>query len=137
MMSSNTAEHCEEVSAISSVISRIKHGYPIEKFERLKEDLGVNREKLASIANISLATIHRRKTTVGRLTADESEKIYRLERLYKTAMDLFENAADVRAWFNTPQIVFEGKTPLDYADTLPGAEEVQRVLRRMEHGIVL
>jgi putative toxin-antitoxin system antitoxin component (TIGR02293 family) len=72
-----------------------------------------------------------------RLTSDESEKIYRLEKLYETALDVLENKDNVKTWFNTSQIVFEGKTPLEYADTLPGSEEVERVLRRMEHGIVL
>jgi putative toxin-antitoxin system antitoxin component (TIGR02293 family) len=122
---------------IHSRINNIKKGYPIDKFEQLKEALGVNKEKLAKIASISLATMHRRKVSLRRLTSDESEKIYRLEKLYETALDVLENKDNVKTWFNTSQIVFEGKTPLEYADTLPGSEEVERVLRRMEHGIVL
>jgi|GEM_PF-1518471 putative toxin-antitoxin system antitoxin component, TIGR02293 family len=122
---------------VHSRIQEIKKGYSIDKFERLKEDLGVNQEKLAKIASISLATIYRRKISFGRLTSDESEKIYRLEKLYKTALEVLENKDNVKAWFNAAHMVFEGKTPLDYADTLPGSEEVERVLRRIEHGIVL
>ncbi len=122
---------------IGSLIRRIKQGYPIGKFERLKGDFGVTSEKLADIASISLATLHRRKVSAKHLTPDESEKIYRLERLYATALEVLEKKEIVRAWFNAPQIVFEGKTPLEYADTLPGSEEVERVLRRMEHGVVL
>jgi putative toxin-antitoxin system antitoxin component (TIGR02293 family) len=122
---------------IAAVIRQIKRGYPIGKFERLKEEFGVNREKLAGIASISLATLHRRKVSAKHLTPEESEKIYRLERLYATALEVLEKKDIVRAWFNAPQIVFEGKTPLDYADTLPGSEEVERVLRRMEHGVLL
>jgi putative toxin-antitoxin system antitoxin component (TIGR02293 family) len=122
---------------IHSMISEIKRGYSLDKFEQLKEDLGVNKEKLAKIASISLATMHRRKIASGRLTSDESEKVYRLEKLYETALEVLENKDNVKAWFNTTQVVFEGKTPLEYADTMPGSEEVERVLRRMEHGIVL
>jgi len=118
-------------------ISDIKKGYPIGAFEQLKKDFGINQEKLAKIASISLATIHRRKTARGRLTAGESEKIYRLEKLYKTAVEVMESKDDVKVWFNTPQPVFAGQTPLDFADTLPGSEEVENVLRRIEHGIVL
>jgi putative toxin-antitoxin system antitoxin component (TIGR02293 family) len=118
-------------------INEIKKGYSIDKFEQLKEDLGVNKEKLARIASISLATMHRRKVSLGRLTSDESEKIYRLENLYETALDVLEDKDNVKAWFNTSHVVFEGKTPLEYADTLPGSEEVERVLRRMEHGVIL
>lgn len=122
---------------VHSWINEIKKGYSIDKFEQLKENLGVNKEKLARIASISLATMHRRKVSLGRLTSDESEKIYRLKKLYETALDVLEDKDNVKAWFNTSQVVFEGRTPLEYADTLPGSEEVERVLRRMEHGIVL
>jgi hypothetical protein len=44
---------------IASLIRQIKHGYPIGKFERLKEEFGVTSEKLADVASISLATLHR------------------------------------------------------------------------------
>ncbi len=129
--------HSSVQPEIASLIRRIKRGYPIDKFERLKEEFGVNREKLAGIASISLATLHRRKISTKHLTPEESEKIYRLERLYAAALEVLENKEAVQAWFNAPQIVFEGKTPLEYADTLPGSEEVERVLRRMEHGVLL
>jgi putative toxin-antitoxin system antitoxin component (TIGR02293 family) len=122
---------------IHSQISEIKKGYSIDKFEQLKEDLGINQEMLAKIASISLATMYRRKISSGRLTSDESEKIYRLKKLYETALEVLETKNNVKTWFSTSQIVFENKTPLEYADTLPGSEEVERVLRRIEHGIVL
>jgi putative toxin-antitoxin system antitoxin component (TIGR02293 family) len=122
---------------IKSRINEIKKGYSVNKFDQLKKDFGVNKERLAKIASISLATMHRRKGTLSHLTSDESEKIYRLKKLYETALEVLEDKDNVKAWFNTSQIVFEGKTPLEYADTLPGAEEVERVLRRIEYGIVL
>jgi len=124
-------------TGISFKINEIKEGYPLEKFDLLKDNLGVNKEALARVANISLATMHRRKNASGRLSSDDSEKIYRFENLFSTALEVLESRESVQAWFNTAQIVFEGRTPLEYADTLPGAEEVERVLRRMEHGIVL
>jgi putative toxin-antitoxin system antitoxin component (TIGR02293 family) len=122
---------------ISLLIHQIKRGFPIDKFEQLKDDFGVNREKLADVAGISLATLHRRKVASKHLTPDESEKIYRLEKLNTTALEVLGKKERVKTWFSTQQVVFEGKTPLEYADTFPGAEEVERVLRRMEHGVLL
>jgi putative toxin-antitoxin system antitoxin component (TIGR02293 family) len=122
---------------VSSLIHQIKRGFTIDKFERLKEEFGVNREKLADVASISLATLHRRKVSMKRLSPDESDKLYRLEKLYNAALEVLGDKGSVRSWFNTPHVVFEGKTPLEYADTLPGAEEVERVLRRIEHGVLL
>jgi putative toxin-antitoxin system antitoxin component (TIGR02293 family) len=134
---SSTMLYNSDQPGIASVIRRIKRGYPINKFERLKDEFGVTGEKLADIASISLATLYRRKVKTKHLTPEESEKIYRLERLYATALEVLEKKQSVQVWFNTPHAVFEGKTPLEYADTLPGSEEVERVLRRMEHGVLL
>jgi putative toxin-antitoxin system antitoxin component (TIGR02293 family) len=122
-------------TTITANIQNIKQGYSIHEFESLKSALGISGERLTMLAGISPATMHRRKSS-GVLTPDESEKIYRLRKIYDTAMDVLENEENVKTWLNTPQRVFEGKKPLDYADTLPGCEEVERVLRRMELGIV-
>jgi putative toxin-antitoxin system antitoxin component (TIGR02293 family) len=124
-------------SAVDIHIEGIKKGYPIKRFNSLKDYLGLNSKEVAKLANISLATIHRRKTS-GHLTPDESEKIYRLEKLHTIAREVMGNDNDsVKSWFNTPQTVFGGKKPLEYAETLPGCEEIERVLRRMEQGIIL
>jgi putative toxin-antitoxin system antitoxin component (TIGR02293 family) len=132
-----TARVLEDASKPSSIIRQIKSGYPIAVFDHLKDDYGVNLQTLATITGISLPTIHRRKKGTGRLSAVESERVFRLQRLFAVALEVFEDRDFVRSWFTTPQRVFEGRTPLEYADTQPGAEEVEKALRRMEHGITL
>jgi putative toxin-antitoxin system antitoxin component (TIGR02293 family) len=121
----------------TSIIRQIKIGYPVAAFDRLKDDLGLNLRQLARVSNISLPTVHRRKVRSERFSPEESERIFRLRRLYETAFEVFEDRAAVRTWLATPRKAFEGKTALEYADTQPGTEEVERVLRRMEHGVVL
>jgi putative toxin-antitoxin system antitoxin component (TIGR02293 family) len=123
-------------SGLRSTIGEIKRGYSVDRFAHLKEEFGVNSDRLARIASISLATLHRRKASTKRLTTDESEKVYRLQKLYETALEVLGDPDTVKAWFSAPLPLFEGKAPLDYADTLPGSEEVERVLRRMEHGVL-
>ncbi|MBN1129178.1 MAG: DUF2384 domain-containing protein [Chitinispirillaceae bacterium] len=131
------ARFSEGASKPSSIIRQIKTGYPVAVFDHLKDDYGVNLQTLATITGISLPTIHRRKKGSGRLSAVESERVFRLQRLFTVALEVFEDRDFVRSWFTTPQRVFEGRTPLEYADTQPGAEEVEKALRRMEHGITL
>lgn len=131
-----SAHHGVLPGEIGDDIREIKLGYAIDRFESLKKGFGVNGETLSRIASISLATMHRRKIS-GRFTANESEKLYRLQKLYETALEVLETEENVKAWFNTRQIVFENKTPIEYADTLPGSDEVENVLRRMEHGVIL
>ena len=61
----------------------------------------------------------------------------KLEKLYLKAVEVFESDQNAHIWFNTPQKIFKNRTPLDYASTLEGAQEVERVLERIEHGVYL
>ncbi len=123
-----TVEHRGEV------INRIKAGLPAASFEKLREEFGVSAAELAHTLNINMRTLARRKQS-GKLDVDESERVYRLARLFQIALNLFEDAELVRRWFASPKEIFDGLTPLNYADTEPGAQEVEKQLRRLEHGV--
>lgn len=120
----------------STAIEEIRVGYSVKRFDNLVKSLNMTAADLAQLARISHATMHRRKNK-GKFSPEESDKIYRIEKLYKTALDVLESDEHVRTWLKTKLPVFGGKTPLEYADTLPGSEEVEKVLRRMEQGIPL
>ena len=122
------------VASRQDVISQIKSGLPIKAFDVLREEFGVPVPKLARTLNINPRILNRRRQS-GRLNVDESERVYRLGRLFKIALNLFREEPAVRQWFATPKDVFEGQTPLDYADTEPGAQEVEKQLRRIAHGV--
>ena len=61
--------------------------------------------------------------------------MYRLGRLFKIALNLFKEETAVRQWFATPKEIFAGATPFNYADTEPGAQEVEKQFRRIAHGV--
>ena len=122
-------------TATKAQIIAIKKGYDVQKVKELQEKLGITEEKLAKTTNISLATLHRRKASGGRLTQEESDKVYRIQKIYDIAIDVLETQERVKSWINASQVVFGGATPLEYAETLPGAEEVGKVLRRIDQGI--
>ncbi|MEI6892787.1 MAG: antitoxin Xre-like helix-turn-helix domain-containing protein [Pontiella sp.] len=123
-----------KVDSRAQVINRIKKGLPSASFEKLRAEFGVTAAELAATLNINMRTLARRKQS-GRLDVDESERVYRLARLFQIALNLFEDADLVRRWFAGPKDVFSGQTPLNYADTEPGAQEVEKMLRRLEHGV--
>jgi len=116
------------------VIARIKEGLPTASFEKLREEFGVTAAELAKTLNINMRTLSRRKQS-GRLDVDESERVYRLARLFQIALNLFGDADMVRRWFSSPKEIFGGLAPLAYANTEPGAQEVEKQLRRLEHGV--
>jgi putative toxin-antitoxin system antitoxin component (TIGR02293 family) len=118
----------------ADLIKKVKRGLPVSVFDRLKEKLGVPEKSLAVTVNIANRTLTRRKKE-GRLRTDESERVLRIARLYEKSLDVFEDDHLARQWFKMPAKALGGKTPLEYADTEPGAQEVEDLLGRIEYGV--
>lgn len=119
---------------LNDLIGKLKQGLPVGAFDRLRDRLDVPDKMLASTVNIAYRTLSRRKKE-GRLKTDESERVLRIARLYEKALDVLEDEKLARQWFRLPAKALGGKTPLQYADTEPGAEEVNDLLGRMEYGV--
>lgn len=116
------------------LIRLIKAGLPIASFKRLRSDLDIPFTALARVANIALRTLARRKKE-GKFSANESERVLRFALLFEKAVDVLGSAETARQWLKTPKKALGGKLPLDYADTEPGAREVEELLGRIEYGI--
>ena len=122
------------VKTRQDIIIRIKKGLPVQSFDTLRQEFNVPIPHLAKILNINPRTLNRRRQS-GRFNTDESERVYRLGRLFKIALNLFKEISAVQQWFAVPKEIFGGETPLNYADTEPGAQEVEKQLRRIGHGV--
>ena len=118
----------------NELIRNIKKGLPISAFEKIQKELEVSADTLAFTVNIASRTLARRKKE-GRFQPDESERILRMASLFDRALQVLHNRNRVRLWFKSPQKGLGGKTPLEYADTEPGAREVEDLLGRLEHGV--
>ena len=93
---------------------------------------------LSAIQRVSLLpprTWQRRKSE-GRLKAVESDRLWRLVRLFEKAAELFEgDSAAASAWFQQPVEGLGGHTPLELSETEVGAREVEELIGRLEHGV--
>ena len=118
----------------NELIRKIKKGLPISAFEKIQKKLEVSADTLASTVNIASRTLARRKKE-GRFQPDESERVLRIASLFDRALQVLHNQNRVKLWFKSPQKGLGGKTPLEYADTEPGAREVEDLLGRIEHGV--
>ncbi len=118
----------------TDIIKQIKRGLPVSSFEKLRKNLDISEKSLSLTVRIAKRTLTRRKQE-GRFTAAESERVLRIAKLYDKAMDVFEERNLSRKWFREPAKALGGKTPIDYADTEPGAQEVWDLLGRIEHGV--
>ena len=66
---------------------------------------------------------------------DESERVLRIGALFDRAVVVFGDEDQARQWLKSSQRALGGRTPLEYADTEPGAREVEDLLGRLEYGV--
>lgn len=118
----------------AEVIKLLKTGLHVSTFKKLQSELDVSVKTLSSVVNIPPRTLSRRKKE-GRLHTDESERVLRIARVYDRAVEVFNKTDRVKQWFKTPNKALGDKSPLEFADTEPGAREVEDLLGRIEHGV--
>ena len=66
---------------------------------------------------------------------DESERLFRIASLFDRAVEVLGDKETAKQWFKGPKRALGGQTPLQFADTEPGANEVAALLGRLEHGV--
>lgn len=126
-------------SSSAAVIDRVERGFSTAAFERIRRHLALTEEEAAGLVGASPRTLARRRKS-GRLDPKESDRLYRLARLFERAVDVFggdePGEEEARAWFHAPQWALGGETPLAYARTEPGAQEVRALLDRIDYGVL-
>jgi len=118
----------------AKLIARIKEGLSVNAFDRLRKNLDISEKALAKTLNIAISTLARRKNT-GRMTFEESERIFRVARLYDRAIEVFGDKKMGRKWLKEPAWALGDVPPLEFAETELGAQEVDDLLGRIEHGV--
>ena len=118
----------------TQLIAKIKKGLPLKTFEQLCRNLALPEKELCRILKIPQSTLARRKKS-GQLSFEESERVFRIARLYDKAAEVFKQARLGRKWLKEPAWALGDVAPLEYADTELGAKEVEELLGRIEHGV--
>jgi putative toxin-antitoxin system antitoxin component (TIGR02293 family) len=124
----------EELSSFA-LIDEVTKGLPASAFDRFSQASGLTREILAHTLRVSTRTVARYKNRGERLDPAISERLVRLAVLYLKAEETIGDPELAKQWMQTPRLVFDGKTPLEMAETEVGAREVEDLLLRIEHGV--
>ena len=120
------------------MVDEIRHGFPVGVVTKLKDKLEIPQGTFFHVAGLSSATMSRRtKSKNKRLTAAESDRLYRIADVFRLAIQLFEGDIDAgRRWMKEPAKALGGNTPFDHLDTGAGADEVRDLIGRIEHGVL-
>lgn len=124
----------EEPETELEYIEQIRKGLPYEAVERLREELELSLSELAEALSISTRTLNRRKRSES-LNPEESDRIFRIARVFAHALSVLESRERAAAWFKTSNRALGGRIPLEMFDTDVGAEMVDDVLTRIEYGV--
>lgn len=124
-----------EVHDNAAMVDRVEEGLPVVDIVSFGKKAGFTTEELARLIQIPPRTYARRIANKGRLKLTEGERAVRIMRLFDRAKQVFGTDENTRRWFNARLLALGRKTPLEYAQTEPGAREVENVIGRIEHGV--
>lgn len=112
-------------------------GLPRGALDRVKAALGLTDAELSRTLGVSAKTVSRLRSG-GRRGLDlvASDRLYRMARVFGTAVEVLEDEGAARAWLRTPQVALGERVPLELLVTEAGAEEVSALLGRLEHGVL-
>jgi putative toxin-antitoxin system antitoxin component (TIGR02293 family) len=118
------------------VLAQIDKGLPFSAIERFLGNSGLTQPQLLDLIGIAPRTFMRRKKE-GHLSPAESDRLIRAARVYAKVLHLFSGDTDQStAWLTEAQRAFRGTTPLEMARTEIGAQEVERLVFQLEHGVL-
>jgi putative toxin-antitoxin system antitoxin component (TIGR02293 family) len=113
----------------------VEAGLPLAALDRMVRAAAPNDASfVASI--VPKATLSRRRAAAsGTLSAEESNKVARLAKVWAMAMRVWNDEADARTFLSRPHPMLEGRSPRDLAVASdPGADAVMNIIGRGAYG---
>ena len=124
-----------QVDSDSELTLLTREGVPVGTLTLLAQELDVERKTVANVIGISDRTLSRRIAKDERLSAQESDRMVRLARVFALATDTLGTAQKASLWLQSPNNVLEGQTPFSLLDTDAGVRSVETVLGRIAWGV--
>jgi putative toxin-antitoxin system antitoxin component (TIGR02293 family) len=125
----------DEVRDNRVMAQRVEEGLPMAEVVEFGKQAGFTTDELARLIRIPPRTYARRVASKARLKVPEGERAVRIMRLFERAKQVFGTDQNTRRWFDSKILALGRKTPLEFAQTEPGAREVENVIGRIEHGV--
>ena len=114
----------------------IKKGIKIKDADFLKKRLGISDKEMAAFLGTSPATLQRKRQRQEAISFVQGDRLYRMARVLAKAMQLFGDNKMAVDWLKTPRRGLGGKIPLDLMETEAGAQEVEDLIGRLQHGVI-
>jgi len=120
--------------SLEELRQRLREGLPYAALSALAAGFAITAEEIVTVLRIPARTLARRKKQ-RRLSAEESDRIFRLGRIAALAEEALGSREKAASWLRAANRALGGAAPLSRLDTDLGATEVEDVLLRLEHGV--
>lgn len=124
----------ERIDSAEALRSRVRQGLPYAALEAVAERLALDRREVSATLDLPERTLARRKHE-RRLQPAESDRLVRLARVAAQATEALGDAERAARWLHRPNRALGGVAPLVLLDTDIGAQQVEELLGRIEHGV--
>jgi putative toxin-antitoxin system antitoxin component (TIGR02293 family) len=112
----------------------IHDGFPVSSFAAVSKYTSVPQEGLSFVINSR--TLQRRiAKSDPRLDVGESDRLFRVARIYALAEKVLGSVENARKWMSTPNRSHDNARPLDLLRTETEAREVEDALGRIADGV--
>ena len=123
------------VREIGNWHARVLEGLPWASIESVKTMAELTDAEVSRLLGISEATLRRGRVASSRLDATTGDRLYRLSKVLALAIQVMESEGAALTWMRRGQPGLGGQVPLDLLVTQAGADEVEALLGRIEHGV--
>lgn len=120
-----------EVKQSDGAIASLKY----DSVREVAARFGLGRVEIKRIFGIPERTQFRYEKENPVLKPAVVDRLERFKRIFKQAVDLFEDEEEAWRWLNTPKSALENQTPLSVLATDAGAKQVEEILYRAEYGM--
>jgi putative toxin-antitoxin system antitoxin component (TIGR02293 family) len=125
----------QRVGSESEMKKLIEHGLPGQSLRALGLRLELTNKELGNAVLIPERTLIARQKRAA-LPIDESDRVFRLARIFASAIAAFDNAEKAKRWLRKANRSLGGQTPLDASRTSAGERQVEDALGRIMYGTI-
>ena len=102
----------------------------------MAQTLSIDPAALLAVLGISERTLSRKYRSAERLSPGVSDRLSRVDRILKLAVEVFGNTEKAALWLKRPSRALGNEMPFQLLDTDAGSQRVERELRQIQHGFV-
>jgi len=130
----DAAEKPENQMTSFEKMELIEAGISKRDLENLKENAGLDYEKLGKMLSVTRATLINKKGK-AKFNPALSEKIVALADIYSYGYEVFEDKDKFNQWVFRANSALGGKRPYDLLNNSFGREEVKHLIGRIDYGV--